>query len=273
MKDFIKTLEKILNFGKDKLTVGNFLIAIAVFLVCAVIIKLLLKLVRRTIERSRLDSSATGFIVTVARIILYFIALIICCDFIGIPVSSLIAVLSVAGLALSLAVQDLLSNLLSGFVILMTKPFVGGDFIELAGISGTVKSIGFMHTRLTTADQKTIYIPNHEICISNIINYSRAETRRVGLVINASYDCPIEDVKKSINESFSQVEGILADPEPFVGVKEYGSSSIIYDVRCWCNNTEYWNVYYALNEQIKKDFDKNGIEMTYDHINVHMMQK
>lgn len=269
----METLKKILDFGKDKLTVGNLLIAIAVFLVCTVIIKLFLKLVRRTVEKSKLDSSAVGFILTVVRIVLYFVALIISCDFIGIPVSSLIAILSVAGLALSLAVQDLLSNLLSGFVILMTKPFIGGDFIELGGISGTVKSIGFMHTRLTTADQKTIYIPNHEICISNIINYSRAETRRVGLVISASYDSPVEDVKRSINESFSKVKGVHADPAPFVGIKEFGNSAIAYDVRCWCDNSDYWNVYYALNEQIKKDFDKNGIEMTYDHIIVHTAEK
>lgn len=267
------TLGKVLSFGKDELTVGNLLVAIAVFLVCAVIIKLLLKIVRRTAEKAHLTNSIAGFIVNAAKVVFYFIAVIISCDFIGIPVSSLIAVLSVAGLALSLAVQDLLSNLLSGVVILMTKPFEDGDVIEIAGKTGTVKRIGVMHTRLRTGDNKIIYIPNHEVSVSNIINYTREDTRRVDLVVSASYDNTADEVKKSITKSFSKVEGIHTAPEPFIGVKEYGASAVSYDVRVWCDSDKYWDVYYALNEQIKVGFDADGVEMTYDHIIVHTADK
>lgn len=269
MKEFFETLKKVLDFGKGDLTVGNLLIAVIVFLVCVLVIKLLLKIVRRTAEKAKLTRSISGFIVNAVRVVLYFIAIIISCDFIGIPVTSLIAVLSVAGLALSLAVQDLLSNLLSGIVILITKPFVDGDVIEIAGKTGTVKRIGVMHTRLRTGDNKIIYIPNHEVSVSNIINYTRENTRRVDLVISASYDNTADEVKKSITRSFGKVQGILTDPEPFIGVKEYGNSSISYDVRVWCSSADYWDVYYALNEQIKVGFDSDGVEMTYDHIIVH----
>lgn len=273
MKEFLETLKKVLDFGKGDMTVGNFLIAVIVFLVCVIIIKILLKVVRRAAERSKLTNSIVGFVVNAVRVVLYFIAIIISCDFIGIPVTSLIAVLSVAGLALSLAVQDLLSNLLSGIVILMTKPFADGDVIEIAGKTGTVKRIGVMHTRLRTGDNKIIYIPNHEVSVSNIINYTRENTRRVDLVISASYNNTADEVKKSITKSFSKVEGVHTDPEPFIGVKEYGSSAISYDVRVWCDSGDYWEVYYALNEQIKVGFDADGIEMTYDHIIVHTAEK
>lgn len=269
----MEKLEKILNYGKGRLTLGNFLIAVALFVICAVIIKILSGIIRRTAVKMKIADSGVGFIVSVSRIILYFIAIIISCDYIGIPVSSLLAVLGVAGLALSLAVQDLLSNLLSGFVILMTKPFTDGDIIEIGGKTGTVKRIGFMHTRLRTGDNKIIYIPNHEVSVSNIINYTRESTRRVDLCVSASYDHTAEEVRRSLMKSCARVKGIHADPMPFVGVKEYASSAVIYDVRVWCKATDYWDIYYALNEQIKVGFDADGIEMTYDHINVHMVEK
>ncbi|MBR6515079.1 MAG: mechanosensitive ion channel [Clostridia bacterium] len=269
----MEILKKILDFGKDELTVLNVLIAVGVFLVCLIIIKILLKFVRRTAQKMKIDPSGVGFIVTVSRIAMLFIAIIICCDIIGISVSSLVAVLSVVGLALSLAVQDMLSNLLSGFVILMSGPFKDGDVIEIAGKTGTVKRVGFMHTRIRTGDNKIIYIPNHEVSVSNIINYTREDTRRVDLVVSASYDNTADQVRKSITKSFGKVEGIMTDPEPFIGVKEYGASAVSYDVRVWCRSEDYWKVYYALNEQIKVGFDADGVEMTYDHINVHMMEK
>ncbi len=269
----LDTIKNILNFGRGELTVGNLLFAIVVFLVCLVIIKVIVAIVSRAGARSKLDNSAVGYLVVVLRIVLYFVALIISCDIIGIPVSSLLAVLSIAGLALSLSVQDLLSNLISGFVILLTKPFVSEDFIELAGNSGTVKSIGLMHTTLVTMDNKTIFIPNHEVTVSNVINYTNQDIRRIDLSINASYENTAEAVRNSVTGTFSQIEKILTDPAPFVGVKEYGSSSVSYDVRAWCKSGDYWKVYYSLNELLKVNFDADGITMTYDHVNVHVVER
>lgn len=266
-------INKILNFGKGELTVANFLAAVIIFLVCALVIKIIVKLIGRICEKSKMDSSAVGFISTVLKIGLYFVAIIIACDCIGIPVTSLLALFSIVGLAVSLSVQDVLSNLISGFVILFTRPFAGGDFIELSGKSGNVKSIGFMHTTLVTLDNKIILIPNHEITVSSIINYTNQDKRRVDLVINVSYKNSAEEVRRSVNNAFAKIDKIIAEPAPFVGVKEYGSSSISYDVRAWCNSADYWDVYYGLNEQIKISFDNDNVEMTFDHINVHMVEK
>ena len=273
MKDLMITLEKILNFGKGKFVVSNVLTALAVILVAVIIAKISSRVIRRAVRKSKLRDSEVGFIVTVVRILLVFIGVIIGCDFVGIPVTSLVAVLSVAGLAISLSVQDLLSNLISGFVILVTNPFEDGDFIEIAGKTGRVQSTGFMYTRLLTGDNKSIYIPNHEVCISNIINYTDEALRRCDLIVSASYDNSADEVRKSITKAFSKVEGIITEPEPFVGVKEYGASAISYDVRVWCQSVDYWKVYYDLNEQIKNCFDADGIEMTYNHIIVHTAEK
>lgn len=269
----IEWLKDFLDFGGASITVGKLLWGVVVFLICLIVNKLILRVVKKACKRGRMDSSYTGYIVTVVKIGLNFVAIIIFCDVIGIPISSLLAVLSIAGLALSLAVQDLLSNLISGFVILVTKPFLGGDYIELADKSGTVKSIGFMHTVLLTSDNKTVYIPNHEICISNIINYSREPSRRVDINISVSYDNSTKEVKDSIMAAFAEMGGdIYKDPAPFVGVKEYGSSSVLYSIRVWCDNEKYWDVYYNLNELIRERFGSDNIEMTYDHINVHVVE-
>ena len=268
-----KFLKEVFDFGTKDFSMAKLIWALIVFLVSAIIIKILLVILKKALKKGKADNSYIGYILTVVRILLYFVAIIIFCDIIGIPISSLLAVLSVAGLALSLSVQDVLSNLISGFVILVTKPFGGGDFIEIAGKTGTVKAIGFMHTTLLTSDNKTIYIPNHEVSVSNIINYSHESSRRVDLSIDVSYDNSAEEVKNSIEKAFSRMgNAIYLEPEPFVGVKTYGNNAVSYDVKVWCDNTEYWNVYYRLNELIRECFNEDGIIMTYDHINVHVVE-
>ncbi|MBR5516308.1 MAG: mechanosensitive ion channel family protein [Clostridia bacterium] len=267
-----KFLKEVFDFGTKNFSMAKLLWALIVFALCVVIIKIIVVILKKALKKGKADNSYIGYIVTVVKIVLYFIAVIIFCDIIGIPISSLLAVLSVAGLALSLSVQDILSNLISGFVILITKPFAGGDFIEIAGKTGRVKTIGFMHTVLLTADNKTIYIPNHEVSVSNIINYSHESSRRVDLTIDVSYDNSAAQVKQSIEKAFSEMGTcIYFEPEPFVGVKSYGNNAITYDIKVWCDNKDYWNVYYRLNELIRKCFDEDGVEMTYDHINVHMV--
>lgn len=269
----LKKINQFFELGTGKLTFGNIIAALVIFFISLFVIKLIMKVVKNACVKAKLDQSAVGYITVVVRIALYFVAILLAADTLGIPISSLLAVFSIIGLALSLSVQDLLSNLISGFVILVSKPFVSDDFIEIAGKSGTVKSIGFMHTTLLTPDHKITYIPNHEITVSTITNYSREEIRRVELSISTSYNNSADEVKKSITRSFSEVKEIMTAPEPFVGLKQYGASSVTYDVRVWCRNCDYWKVYYSLNELIKVNFDKDGIEMTYDHINVHVVEK
>jgi small conductance mechanosensitive channel len=204
------------------------------------------------------------------KIVLYFIIVLIIASSLGIPMSSLIAVFSVAGIAVSLAVQGTLSNFAGGIMIMVSKPFGPGNYVEAAGVAGTIKEIGIVYTKLTTPDNKLILIPNSEISSGKIVNYSSESTRRIDNRFSASYDDSPEAVKKAILDALSSVEGILSEPAPFVNIAEYRDSSIAYAVQVWVENSNYAAVNSALLEEIKRQFDKHGIHMTYNHLNVHI---
>ena len=269
-KDSVEAVSKTLGFSLGSLSLGNLISALITLLICILAIRLVMRLARRIAGRSRLSESLSNFMLKALKIVLEFIAILIVADSIGINVTSLLAVFSLLGLALSLSVQNCLSNLMSGITILLTKPFEDGDFIE-AGVSGTVKDIGLIYTQIRTVDNKLIFVPNSELSASKVVNYSREPNRRVDLTFGADYACPIEDVKAALRTAVSRVEGILPEPEPFVRVAEYAASNIGYAVRVWCRNADYWNVYYDLLEAVAKAFDEAGVSMSYEHVNVHVL--
>lgn len=249
------------------------LYTILIFIACMVIIKIVMSVLERTISRVGVERSLHTFIKSAVRILLWLVAAVIILDYVGIPATSLIAVLSVVGLALSLAIQGTLSNLAGGIMILVSKPFKVGDYIEAGGMGGTVADIGLVYTRMRTFDNKLTFVPNGEIAKEKITNYTSQETRRVDLKFNTSYDAPLELVKTSIQRVIGAHPKALFTPEPFVRVSGYMDSSIEYTVRVWCATEDYWDLYSDLLEQVKAAFDENGIEMTYNHLNVHMMEK
>ncbi|NCC68178.1 MAG: mechanosensitive ion channel [Clostridia bacterium] len=225
------------------------------------------------LEHSRIEPALKSFFHSIVKVGLWIIACIIIADKLGIETASFVAILSVAGLALSLSIQNILSNLFSGFTIMTTKPFAAGDFVELDSVSGVVSSVGLFYTNIKTIDNKLIYIPNGQITSAKIINYSSESQRRVDLYFEASYDDSTESVKSAIMQAINAQERILKDPEPFVGLLEYKDSSIRYILRVWVNSADYWDVYFALNETVREMFEKNGVSMTYAHLNVHMVEK
>ena len=237
-----------------------------------VVIKLLLRLLDRAMGRFDLDAGIRRLLRSGLRIVMLFVLILIVLSYLDISITSLVAVLSVVGLALSLAVQNLLSNVAGGIQLLSTKPFAPGDFIEAGGVSGTVAEAGTFYTKLRTIDNKLIQVPNSEIAGEKITNYSAEALRRVDLTISASYDAPIELVKGTIQRVLGEHPKTLATPEPLVRVMNFGASSIDYVVRVWCANADYWEVYFDVLEGVKAAFDANGIEMTYNHLNVHMIQ-
>ena len=204
------------------------------------------------------------------RILLCFVAVTIVASSLNIDVTSLIALLSVAGLALSLALQGALSNLAGGIVILTTKPLHAGDYVSIGDSEGFVEEIGMTYTQLMTFDRRTIFIPNSTVTSSNIVNYTMDGKRRVEIEVSASYDADIDRVKTALREALDTVGGFYEDPPYFIHVKGYGESAIEYSVRAYCKGDDYWEQYYALLEEIKRTFDKNGIPMTYPHLNVHI---
>lgn len=266
-------LSAILNFNVAGITVNMILHAIILLVVCLVIIKILMKIVTRFLEKSKLERSLHTFIRTAIKVILLFLTVLIVAQALGINVTSLIALLSVFGLAVSLAVQNSMSNVAGGIQVLGSKPFVVGDYVEAGGVAGTVADVGIFYTKICTVDNKMIQVPNSQIANEKIINYTAEKERRVDLTFTTSYNAPMESVKKTIEEVMGSHSLVQVTPEPFVRVSNYGDSSIEYTVRAWCATEDYWTVYFDLMEQVKVAFDKAGIEMTYPHMNVHVVEK
>lgn len=273
-KNTLESLEEILGFSFGGFSLGNLISSIILFVIGYLIVKLICRTVHQMIQKLPVEETLYTFIESIVKIVLYFLLVLVVAKNLGIDITSFIALLSVVGLAVSLAIESSLSNLAGGVTILYTKPFVKGDFIEAGGVSGTVQEIGLVYTKILSPDNKLIQIPNKEIADEKITNYTHQAERRVDLVINASYDSPIENVKAALMDAMNNNSYVLQNPDgPMTGVLEYGASSISYVARIWVKKENYWLAYYQLMEAVKTSFDKYGCEMTYDHMNVHIVEK
>ena len=257
----------------SKLTANRIFGAVIAAVVCLVVIKILTKVTARALSRSKLDTPLQTLLRNLLKGVLWFITVIIVLGCLDIEVTSLVAVLSVVGLAFSLALQNFLSNMAGGMQLLASHPFKLGDFVDAGGCSGTVTEIGMFYTKLTTPDNKLVQLPNSTIVSANIINYSAQPTRRVELKVSASYDAPTEQVIALLSKMAADHPLALAEPGPAVHVDSYGDNAIGYVMRVWCANADYWTVYFDLMDGMKSAFDKAGIEMTYPHVNVHMIKE
>ena len=265
-----ETIQTVTGFFSD-LNLQKIITIILLFAGCMVAMKIILKVTDRAFRKLEVEKSLHTFLHAALRVILWLITVCIVLDYVGVPMTSLVAVLGVIGLAVSLAIQGTLSNLAGGIQVLVSKPFKAGDFVEAGGVSGTVKEVGLAYTKLNTIDNKVISVPNGQISSEKIINYTTAEQRRVDLKFDASYDAPAEQVLAAIKGVISALPKALFTPEPFVRVSAYKDSSIEYSIRVWCATADYWDLYYDLLEQVKKAFDERGIEIPYNHLNVHLI--
>lgn len=262
-----------LNTLTGNLAFDTLISGVITFLVCCIAIRIVKAVMARTLGRAaKLDAPVKNLITKLITTLLWALTIIIVAGAFGINATSLVAVLSVAGLALSLSVQNLLTNFFSGIMLLINKPFKEGDFVEFGDKVGTVKNIGFFNTVINTPDNISIAIPNGDLTSAAVKNYSREPNRRVDLTFSASYNMPTGAVKKAIEEAIAMDSRILSDPAPFVRLLSYDASSVKYVTRVWVRNADYWDVYFDLNEHVRDTFEKNGVEMSYEHINVHMMQ-
>ena len=247
--------------------------AVLTFITCFIVMQIILKTLERILGRAnKIDGTLKGFIHSAVKIVLWILTGIIVAGALGIPTTSLVALISIAGLALSLSVQNILSNLFSGLTLLVSKPFKSGDYVEVGGRNGIIKSVGLFYTQLNTLDNVSINIPNSDVTGTTVINYSREPLRRVDRVFSAAYESSTEDVKAAILEAISHDEKILKDPAPFVRLSEYKDSCIEYTVRVWCKCADYWDVFFNLNENVRDCFAAKGVEMTYNHMNVHILE-
>ena len=257
----------------ENITASNIFGAVLSVVISLILIKVLTKVVNRALGRSKLDASLQTLLRNLVKGALWAVAAIIVLGCLGIEVTSLVAVLSVIGLAFSLALQNFLANVAGGMQLLASHPFAVGDFVDVGVCSGTVEEIGMFYTKVTTPDNKLVQLPNSAIVTANITNFSAQPTRRVELKVSASYDAPTGQVTALLSKLAGEHPLVLADPEPAVHVEEYGDSAIRYVMRVWCANADYWTVYYDLLDGFKPAFDEAGVEMTYPHVNVHMVER
>lgn len=258
-------------FGTDLLgAIGEIIPIVLIVIISLLAVKVLTKLTVKVVEKSKLEKSLHVFVEKVLSVILYFIAILIIADTMGIPITSLLATFSIVGLAASLAIQDTLSNLASGVTILATHPFRVDNYVDIAGTTGTVKAINLTNTALETPDNKVIYIPNKQIVSSTIINYSEKPNRRVDLTFNLAYNADSEKIKEIMKKAIEKHELILKDEPIFVRTTGYQASGIDYTLRVWAKSSDYWTVYFDLLEGLKKDFDAAGIEIPYNQLDVHV---
>lgn len=255
------------------LTLTKALYGLLLFLGCMAVMKVILSLIDRTMTRLKVEPTVHKFTHSCLKVLMWVITGLIVAAYLDFPINSLVTVLGVIGVALSLSLQGSLSNLAGGITVMVSRPFAVGDYVEAVGVSGTVSEIGLVYTKLKTIDNKIIFIPNGEISGEKIVNYNKQEQRRVDLTFTVSYDADPERVKEIMRQVIGAHPKALFTPEPFVRTTSLGESSVGYTLRVWCATQDYWELYYDLLEQVRAAFDREGVELTYNHLNVHIMKE
>lgn len=248
-------------------------LAIITVIVGLAVIKGIVKLVTRQINKSKMDESLKPFLVSVINAVLKVILVITVIGILGVPTASFVAVLGSAGLAIGLAFQGSLSNLAGGVLLLVVRPFKVGDYIEGLGHSGTVKAIQILYTELLTPDNKTIYIPNGNLSNAEIVNYSVQETRRCDFTFGVGYETNNQHVIETLEKIINKHDAVLKDPEPFVRLSNHGDSAVEYTVRAWTKAEDYWTLHFDILEEVKVTFDEEGISIPYPQMDVHVGQQ
>ncbi|MBC8416390.1 MAG: mechanosensitive ion channel [Candidatus Cloacimonetes bacterium] len=264
-------MNKLIEWGS---TFGIKLIAaIAILVIGRIIAKSIRKLIVKVMDKRKVDKTISSFISSLAFSSLWVFVILAALSQLGIQTTSLMAVIGAAGLAIGLALQGSLSNFASGFLIILFKPFKVGDYVEAGGVSGTIYKITIFTTEYRTIDNKKIIVPNSQIMNGTITNYTAEKTRRVDLVLGVSYESDLKKVKDILMGIFQKHKLILKDPEPFVRLAEMAESSLNFKVRVWTKTEDYWTVYFDLTEQAKLEFDKNGINIPFPQMDVHLINK
>lgn len=260
-------------FGLGEKATAYLETAIGVCLIIAIgllAMKVLLKITRKTLQKSSLDESMHIFILNVLKVVLYILLIVVILGYMKVPTAPLVTVLGAGGAAIALALKDSLGNIAGGILILVNQMFKKGDVIEVNGKEGYVDSIDLFVTTLKTYDNKVVTVPNGVITTSVIVNYSKEDMRRVDCVFGISYDSDIEKAKDVLLAVTESCPLILNEPEPIIGVKEHQDSAIAIDLKAWCKTSDYWTVWYFLAEQVKLAFDEANISIPYPHVDVHV---
>jgi small conductance mechanosensitive channel len=246
--------------------------AIAILIVGWIAAKTVQSLVRRMLKKGRVDAALVSFVSSLTYVALMAFVIIAALSQLGVQTASFVAVVGAAGLAVGLALQGSLGNFASGVLIIIFKPFRVGDYVEGGGVAGIVEEISIFTTELKSPDNKKIIVPNGKMMGDNIVNYTAKEIRRLDLVAGVSYKDDLDKVRKVLADILAADERVLKDPAPTIGVLELGDSSVNFAVRPWVKTQDYWDVFFATQEKIKKQFDAQGISIPFPQRDVHLYQ-
>ena len=270
--NIVEYLDSLQLFEKFMEKLPTIIIAVVVILIGYLLSRVARKLIVKTLQARKVDPSVYNFIKRVVSVTINFISILTAASMF-INVTSLLAAVGAAGVTAGLGLQSTVAQFASGIQILLNHPFKTGDFVELNGVSGSVADIRFMNTVIITPDNKRIVIPNSHITTNHIINYSSENMRRVDFLFSISYSDNIEKAKAVIKEVALSNEYVLKDPLPEVYVKSHEASAICLTARVWCKVDKYWDVYFAMQENVKIALDKNNISIPFNQLDVHIINK
>ncbi len=246
------------------------LAAILILFIGRIAAKIIKNLIAKVMTRAKVEQTLITFITNLIYVAITALIIVAALSKLGVQTASFVAVLGAAGLAVGLALQGSLSNFAAGVLLIIFKPFKVGDFINGGGGDGVVEEISIFTTTLKTVDNKTIIIPNAKLTGDNITNYTANKTRRLDLTAGVSYSDDLSKVKEVLYDIIKKDERILSDPAPFVGVSELADNSVNFTVRPWVKTTEYWDIFFDLQETIKKRFDQEGISIPFPQRDIHL---
>ncbi len=250
--------------------IPSILLAIAILVVGIILTKICVKLMSKGLSKTKLDLTVVKFTTQVTKILLYVLLLTVVLSMVGIPATSIITVIGTAGVAIGLALQNSLSNVAGGFLLMITKPFKIGDYIISNGVEGTVSQISILHTRLNSATNQAIFIPNGLAVNAVVVNNSQNDERRVDVDFSISYKDDFETARQIITDIIKAHDKVDKQREIFVRMSEHGESAIIITSRCWCKNADYWQVHFDLIEQVRAAFIEKNIEIPFKQIDINI---
>ena len=266
--DWGKIWNDIVNFFKNN--VWNIVLFFAVFFVGLIVIKLFINILRRILNKTKMEKIAVGFIVGAVKLILYLILVLSLLSIIGIEITGIITAVSALFLSVGLALQNNIANVANGILIVSTKMFKKGDYIKVdgLGVEGSITQINFLYTTLQTPDNKRITVPNSSIVNNAVIDFDSNLTRRVDLYFTVSYDSDVEKVKEIILACINSNGNVLLDPAPFCRLYAMKDSSLEFVARCWCDREDYWSVHFDVMESVFNEFKRNNVSIPFNQLEI-----
>mgnify|MGYP001141981303 FL=1 len=260
---FMETMTKFFTSG-----LGKIVLFIIVAIIGAILIKVFIKMLRKLGTKTKIDQTVYKFMITVVKFVLWMLYILTLLAIIGVPITSLVAIITALTLGVTLAVQSSVSNLANGIILLANKPFKIDDFVEINGVSGTVVDISIFNTKLRTSNNEIITMP-HNVTINNpIIDYTSLKMRRIALDVSVSYDSDMNKVKQVLLDTIKEQDLVLQDQANSVNLAKMNSSSIDFSVKVWTATENYWDCFFALTESVFNKLRENNIEIPYNKLDV-----